>query len=287
MDGAALTALRTAAVSRAGHAPPRRRRRPAPRDLRRRRAGAIAPGGDARRPPDRARHGRRRGRLTRAQALAEVARGLGVDAAVGGANDVADADIVCTCTTSDVPLFDGGLLAAGRARQRRGQLPTRRRESSTRSRSRGPGGGRDARRGVRRGRGAVHPDRRGRVRSRPRRRRPRGGRARRRGAHVSGRHHGLQVRRAGVRGPDRRARGGGRGRGRDDDATTADVVVVGGGVVGASTAYHLAAAGVEHVVLLERADSVGHRLDRRVRRRVPASVLQPHQHRAVARERAR
>jgi glycine/D-amino acid oxidase-like deaminating enzyme len=38
---------------------------------------------------------------------------------------------------------------------------------------------------------------------------------------------------------------------------TADVVVVGGGVVGASTAYHLAAAGVEHVVLLERADAVG------------------------------
>jgi sarcosine oxidase, subunit beta len=37
---------------------------------------------------------------------------------------------------------------------------------------------------------------------------------------------------------------------------TADVVVIGGGVVGASTAYHLAAAGVEHVVLLERADAV-------------------------------
>ena len=37
---------------------------------------------------------------------------------------------------------------------------------------------------------------------------------------------------------------------------TADVVVVGGGVVGASTAYHLATAGVEHVVLLERADTV-------------------------------
>ena len=49
----------------------------------------------------------------RAQALVEVARGRGVDAAVGGANDVADADIVCTCTTSDVPLFDGGLLAPG------------------------------------------------------------------------------------------------------------------------------------------------------------------------------
>ncbi len=37
---------------------------------------------------------------------------------------------------------------------------------------------------------------------------------------------------------------------------TADVVVVGGGVVGASAAYHLAAAGVGHVVLLERADAV-------------------------------
>ena len=39
-------------------------------------------------------------------------------------------------------------------------------------------------------------------------------------------------------------------------SSTADVVVVGGGVVGASTAYHVAAAGVEHVVLLERADAV-------------------------------
>jgi sarcosine oxidase, subunit beta len=35
---------------------------------------------------------------------------------------------------------------------------------------------------------------------------------------------------------------------------TADVVVVGGGVVGASAAYHLAAAGAGEVVLLERAD---------------------------------
>ena len=49
----------------------------------------------------------------RAEALADVARGFGVDADVGGAGDVADADIVCTCTTSDVPLFDGGLLAPG------------------------------------------------------------------------------------------------------------------------------------------------------------------------------
>jgi sarcosine oxidase subunit beta len=38
---------------------------------------------------------------------------------------------------------------------------------------------------------------------------------------------------------------------------TADVVVVGGGVVGASAAYHLAAAGAGRVVLLERADALG------------------------------
>lgn len=37
---------------------------------------------------------------------------------------------------------------------------------------------------------------------------------------------------------------------------TADVVVVGGGVVGASAAYHLAAAGAGSVLLLERADAV-------------------------------
>jgi glycine/D-amino acid oxidase-like deaminating enzyme len=38
---------------------------------------------------------------------------------------------------------------------------------------------------------------------------------------------------------------------------TADVVVVGGGVVGASAAYHLAAAGAGHVLLLERAEQLG------------------------------
>jgi ornithine cyclodeaminase/alanine dehydrogenase-like protein (mu-crystallin family) len=49
----------------------------------------------------------------RAQALAEHARSLGVGASVGVANDVAQAEIVCTCTTSDAPLFEGGLLAPG------------------------------------------------------------------------------------------------------------------------------------------------------------------------------
>jgi sarcosine oxidase subunit beta len=38
---------------------------------------------------------------------------------------------------------------------------------------------------------------------------------------------------------------------------TANVVVVGGGVVGCSAAYHLAEAGAGRVLLLERADSVG------------------------------
>ncbi|HEU4527590.1 MAG TPA: FAD-binding oxidoreductase [Actinomycetota bacterium] len=38
---------------------------------------------------------------------------------------------------------------------------------------------------------------------------------------------------------------------------TADVVVVGGGVVGASAAYHLAAAGAGEVLVLERADALG------------------------------
>ena len=38
---------------------------------------------------------------------------------------------------------------------------------------------------------------------------------------------------------------------------TADVVVVGGGAVGCSAAYHLAAAGAGDVLLLERAATVG------------------------------
>ena len=38
---------------------------------------------------------------------------------------------------------------------------------------------------------------------------------------------------------------------------TADVVVVGGGIVGVSAAYHLASAGAGRVLLLERADALG------------------------------
>lgn len=48
-----------------------------------------------------------------AEALAAEAAELGLDADVGTAADVASADIVCTCTTSARPLFDGEQLRPG------------------------------------------------------------------------------------------------------------------------------------------------------------------------------
>jgi ornithine cyclodeaminase len=45
--------------------------------------------------------------------LAERAAAMGLHASVGDPGAVAEADIVCTCTTSAVPLFDGRLLAHG------------------------------------------------------------------------------------------------------------------------------------------------------------------------------
>ncbi len=51
--------------------------------------------------------------LERAQALVDEARDRGIGADVGDVGDVADADVVCTCTTSDESLFEGGRLAAG------------------------------------------------------------------------------------------------------------------------------------------------------------------------------
>ena len=59
----------------------------------------------------------------------------------------------------------------------------------------------------------------------------------------------------------------------------AAVVIIGGGVTGLSTAYHLAAAGVRDVVLVERG-GVRVRLDLQGRRRCARAVLRPGQHRA-------
>jgi ornithine cyclodeaminase/alanine dehydrogenase-like protein (mu-crystallin family) len=47
------------------------------------------------------------------KALADRAGSMGLRASIGRADAVADADIVCTCTTSAVPVFDGRLLAGG------------------------------------------------------------------------------------------------------------------------------------------------------------------------------
>ena len=48
-----------------------------------------------------------------AEALVDVARGLGLSARTASPAAVASADIVCTCTTSPTPVFDGDLLPAG------------------------------------------------------------------------------------------------------------------------------------------------------------------------------
>ena len=49
----------------------------------------------------------------RAARLAEQASAMGLKADVASADAVADADIVCTCTTATEPLFDGSLLPDG------------------------------------------------------------------------------------------------------------------------------------------------------------------------------
>lgn len=49
----------------------------------------------------------------RAEALAGRAESMGLRARVGGPESVEEADIVCTCTTSPTPLFDGRALPDG------------------------------------------------------------------------------------------------------------------------------------------------------------------------------
>ena len=151
VDGAALTALRTAAVSGLATRHLAAHRRPAPRDLRRRRPGAIAPRGDARRPPDRTCHGRVADAWARAGAGGE-ARGPGSTRPSAEPNDVADADIICTCTTSDARCSTARLLARGRTSTPSAATDPTARELDTVAVARAQGGRRDARGGVRRGR---------------------------------------------------------------------------------------------------------------------------------------
>jgi len=49
----------------------------------------------------------------RAEALAAELRASGLAAEVGAPEAVAEADLVCTCTTSPTPVFDGRLLPPG------------------------------------------------------------------------------------------------------------------------------------------------------------------------------
>ncbi len=112
IDGAALTTLRTGAVSGL-----------ATRHLAREDATALVvfgAGAQARSHVEAMRAVRPIDRVTvvsrtadRAKALVDAARASGLAAEVGIRDDVAHADIVCTCTTSPVPVFDGRLLAAG------------------------------------------------------------------------------------------------------------------------------------------------------------------------------
>jgi ornithine cyclodeaminase/alanine dehydrogenase-like protein (mu-crystallin family) len=50
---------------------------------------------------------------SRAEELLHRAREAELDASTGGPESVADADVICTCTTSSEPLFDGNLLSPG------------------------------------------------------------------------------------------------------------------------------------------------------------------------------
>lgn len=112
IDGAALTALRTGAVS--GLATRYLARDDATRLV------VFGAGVQARVHLEAMRAVRRVERVTvvsrtpaRAEALADLARAMGLEGSAGLPDAVANADVVCTCTTSPSPVFDGRLLANG------------------------------------------------------------------------------------------------------------------------------------------------------------------------------
>ena len=112
VDGAALTTLRTSAVSALAT---RHLARPDSSRLVLFGAGVQANAHldamAAVRPVDRVRVVSRS--RERAERLAERARKLEMEAEVAGAEAVSEADIVCACTTSTTPVFDGRLLPGG------------------------------------------------------------------------------------------------------------------------------------------------------------------------------
>jgi len=112
IDGAALTALRTGAVS--GLATRHLARPGATRLV------IFGAGTQARSHLDAMRAVQPVERVTvvsrtkaRAEELAGAAREMGLDATTGTPEDVAEADLVCTCTTSPTPVFDGTRLPEG------------------------------------------------------------------------------------------------------------------------------------------------------------------------------
>jgi ornithine cyclodeaminase/alanine dehydrogenase-like protein (mu-crystallin family) len=136
LDGSALTALRTAAVS--GLATRHLGRRDA------RRLVVFGAGVQARshleamcvvRPVDELVV------VSRSRGAAEslVAEGLdrGLAARLGGSDAVGGADLICTCTTADEPLFDGSLLAPGAHVNAVGSYRPETRELDTRTMRRG------------------------------------------------------------------------------------------------------------------------------------------------------
>jgi ornithine cyclodeaminase/alanine dehydrogenase-like protein (mu-crystallin family) len=66
-----------------------------------------------------------------AEALADRAGASGLEASVGEPGSVADADLVCTCTTASSPVFDGGVLHAGAHVNAVGSYQPRTRELDT------------------------------------------------------------------------------------------------------------------------------------------------------------
>ena len=134
-------------------------------DLRRWGAGARTPGGDARRPADRARH-RRIANAAASESAREAARELGVAAEVGGVQDVARGrPRLHVHDQRRAAVRRRSLLAPGAHVNAVGSYrPTARElDAATlpaRARRRRDAGG-----CVRRSRRAVHPDRRGRVRA--------------------------------------------------------------------------------------------------------------------------